>query len=384
MLPSPKPFEHKSIHAVILARAELQPDVVALEEASEGGQQCDYGQLAMRMQALSAHLLHLSGACALARGRPVAILCPPGLAAVVAMLAALCTEAHPFLPLDPGFADGTLKGMIDALGVTHIITTERLQGRAQSLARVPVVLAATGEAVGPPDAATGPAGPPPTRDDPGPACVMFTSGSTGRPRGVCLGHGALLNRFRWMWSNYPLAAGEPVLQKTPVGFADMLWETFGTLGGGGTVVVASKAARRDVHRLLDVVERWQVRRVVFIPGVLSLLLQARSARRQLASLTLVTSSGEPLGWGLAARFYATCPQARLLNCYGTTEVAADASCLEVPPPLDAHAQDDFGLVPLGKAIPGMRLGLVAPEVLDRVAEGGGGLNEVCKSVCDSV
>ena len=35
------------------------------------------------------------------------------------------------------------------------------------------------------------------------AYILYTSGSTGRPKGVCGLHAATMNRFEWMYREYP-------------------------------------------------------------------------------------------------------------------------------------------------------------------------------------
>src|SRR6185369_11392821 len=61
------------------------------------------------------------------------------------------------------------------------------------------------------------------------AYVMFTSGSTGEPKGVQALHRPMINRFSWMWREYPFAADEVCCQKTALSFGDSVWEIFGPL-----------------------------------------------------------------------------------------------------------------------------------------------------------
>ena len=50
------------------------------------------------------------------------------------------------------------------------------------------------------------------------AYVLYTSGSTGKPKGVCGTHAAMLNRFEWMWNEYPFHSTELVCSKTSLNF----------------------------------------------------------------------------------------------------------------------------------------------------------------------
>src|SRR6185436_13286589 len=78
--------------------------------------------------------------------------------------------------------------------------------------------------------------------------------------------------------------------------------------------------------------------------------------QRLPHLRLWTSSGEALAADLAQRFQARLPHARLLNLYGSTEVAADATWYETPP----HPAQRY--VPIGRPIANMQIYLVNREL----------------------
>ncbi len=69
------------------------------------------------------------------------------------------------------------------------------------------------------------------------AHLIYTSGSTGQPKGVLSAHRASVNRFSWMWRQYPFASGEVGCQKTALSFVDSIWEIFGPLLQGVPLVI---------------------------------------------------------------------------------------------------------------------------------------------------
>jgi amino acid adenylation domain-containing protein len=178
------------------------------------------------------------------------------------------------------------------------------------------------------------------------AYVLYTSGSTGRPKGVEGTQRGCLNRLGWMWGEYPFAGGEVCCQKTNLGFVDSVWEIFGPLLAGVANVIIPAETLHDPELLLETLARERVTRIVVVPSLLRMLLdQAPRLGERVPKLRLWTCSGEVLPVELVERFRAGFPEARLLNLYGSAEVAADVTCHEVREE-DCKATS----IPIGKPI----------------------------------
>ncbi|HEY4388384.1 MAG TPA: amino acid adenylation domain-containing protein, partial [Ktedonobacteraceae bacterium] len=182
------------------------------------------------------------------------------------------------------------------------------------------------------------------------AYVIYTSGSTGRPKGVMGTHRASLNRFHWMWQRYPFGPAEVCCQKTNLSFVDAVWEIFGPLLQGVTLVIMADDVVKDPAHLRRLLERQAVTRIVLVPSLLRVLLEDEQAlQRQLHRLTYWVSSGEPLALEVAQRFRRCLPEARLLNLYGSSEVTADVTYYEVTD------LDMLFSVPIGRPIANTQL-----------------------------
>ena len=178
--------------------------------------------------------------------------------------------------------------------------------------------------------------------------VIFTSGSTGRPKGVVGLESATMNRLRWQWRVFPFR-NEVTLARTPLIFVDHVAELFGSLLVPGSRLACLTGEGRDalsyaVHalpRLLDCCHKARVTRLVMTPTLLNAcLLEAENVGLDCwASLRLLTCSGEPLKRDLAQKLYEKLPNCKILNIYGSTEVAGDATCAVLP-------MDDTGSHPL--------------------------------------
>jgi amino acid adenylation domain-containing protein len=258
---------------------------------------------------------------------------------VVALLAVLKTGAA-YVPLDPSYPEERLSFMIEDARLGCVVTRNGIQKRLPT--SVPTAIALDSEAAL-------------IRNEPlhNPslelngvqrAYVIYTSGSSGRPKGVEGTHRGAINRFWWMWERYPFEAGEVCCQKTNLGFVDSIWEIFGPLLAGIPSVILPPETVLDPEELLQSLARHGVTRMVLVPSLLRALLDhAPDLGQRVPKLRLWSCSGEVLSADLARRFRAACPEAKLLNIYGSSEVAADVTWHEV-------GEEDTTTVPIGKPI----------------------------------
>jgi amino acid adenylation domain-containing protein len=258
---------------------------------------------------------------------------------VVALLAALKTGAA-YVPLDPTYPEERLSFMIEDARLGCVITRHGIQKKLPT--SVPTVIALDSEA----EVIRNESPHNPSLKLTGiqRAYVIYTSGSSGRPKGVEGTHRGAINRFWWMWERYPFQAGEVCCQKTNLGFVDSIWEIFGPLLAGVPSVILPPETVLDPEELLQSLARHGVTRMVLVPSLLRALLDhAPDLGQRVPKLKLWSCSGEVLSADLAQRFRQACPEAKLLNIYGSSEVAADVTWHEV-------GEEDTTTVPIGKPI----------------------------------
>ena len=174
------------------------------------------------------------------------------------------------------------------------------------------------------------------------AHVIYTSGSTGQPKGVISAHSASVNRFAWMWDQYPSVPGEVFCQKTALSFVDSIWEIFGPLLQGVPLAIIPDEVVKDPPAFLDALHANKVTRLVLVPSLLRVMLE--SEKRVSDDLRICVCSGEALPVELAAEFGQKWPDTKLINLYGSSEVAADVTCFEV------QTTSDVSNVPIGRPI----------------------------------
>lgn len=203
------------------------------------------------------------------------------------------------------------------------------------------------------------------------ACyVIYTSGSSGLPHGVIGEHKAILNRFEWMWEVYPFNEDDVCCAKTAISFIDSVWEMFGPLLKGIKIAIIPEDSAKDPWQLVKLLNLYKVTRIVLIPSFLRIILDSHSfIARELPHLDFWVSSGETLTLDIVKRFHDMLPGRRLLNLYGSSEVAADVTSYETTPPTENNLS-----IPIGKPIFNVEIHILDGE-LKPVPVGGEG--ELC-------
>ncbi len=176
--------------------------------------------------------------------------------------------------------------------------------------------------------------------------VIFTSGSTGRPKGVAIEHGNMLNLLegeRWLLPR----PGEGVLQVCTPQFDLAAYEMWATLLSGARLVCHPPGRPEPAAVCATVAER-DVTYSMMATGIFHQLVEHGAA--PLAGMRLLLVGGEPMIPAYGRRFRAACPNTRLVNIYGPTEVTVFACAHEI----DAEIAT-ADIVPVGRAAAGARL-----------------------------
>lgn len=323
---------NSSIHALFEAQAGRTPDAVALERDDK---QMTYRELNSRANRLARELENLG----VGADRRVGVLAERCLETMVAILAIL-KAGGAYVALDPHYPRERLAFMLADSGAEVLLAQRNFAGYFPDWSGKTILID---------DLLCGPPGSgvnlPTGADSQSAAYVIYTSGSTGVPKGVVALHRGALNRFAWMWKTYPFGPREKVCQKTSLSFVDSVWEIFGALLQGVPVVSVSDAIGKDPRLLVDQLAEHRVTRLVLVPSLLNeLLARCRNLARRLQRLKYCFCSGETLSKELAARFRKALPVCRLINLYGSSEVAGDVAGYE--------CSDDAGdsPIPIGRPI----------------------------------
>ena len=304
----------KCVHELFAAQAAKTPDAVAVTH--EDGQ-LNYGELDRRSNQLAHHLRELG----VGRETVVGLCMERSLDLVVGLLG-IMKAGGAYLPLDPSYPPQRLAYMTTDAKVSVLVTQSALAGVLPDHAGVTVRLDADRAAID---------GQPETLPVSGVspdnlAYVIYTSGSTGRPKGVMGLHRGTVNRIAAQKNIAELSEVDRCAQKTSIGFVDSIFELIGPLLCGSQLTIAGEEAAKNPDELVALLEWARITRLVSVPSLAAAMIAMPRAERRLDMLRSWTLSGEALSGELLERLSSALPSCRFVNLYGSTEVAADATC----------------------------------------------------------
>ena len=129
------------------------------------------------------------------------------------------------------------------------------------------------------------------------AYVLYTSGSTGTPKGVMIEHRSIVNRMTDVIDRFGLTPDDRVIAITALHHDLSVFDIFGGLAAGATLVIPEHAQRRDPAHWSDLVARERVTTWNSVPAFVEMLVEyvegrVGGERLQLESLRRIIMSGD--------------------------------------------------------------------------------------------
>jgi amino acid adenylation domain-containing protein len=190
------------------------------------------------------------------------------------------------------------------------------------------------------------------------AYVIFTSGSTGVPKGVMIEHRSALNTVVDVNERFGVGPGDRVLGLSSLSFDLSVYDVFGPLSVGGTLVLPEPESLRDPGRWAELVSVEGVTLWNSVPALLEMLVEHSAEGGDLGSLRLVLLSGDWIPVRLPERLRSLVPGARVVSLGGATE----ASIWSIQYPIE-EVSPEWTSIPYGRPMVNQRF-----EVLDEGLE----------------
>ena len=269
------------LHDLFEAQVEQTPDAVAIQFKD---QSLTYAELNQRANQLAHHLQKLGV-------RPeicVGICIERSLEMIVGLLAIL-KAGGAYVPLDPTYPADRLAHIQADAELAAVLTLQKFESLLP--VNLPVVcldrdwdVIASESAENPVSIATAT----------NLAYVIYTSGSTGLPKGVLIEHQSAVNTILDINRRFGVAAVDRVLAVCSLNFDLSVYDVFGLLGVGGTLILPQPAVAPDLNEWNALMHQHQVTVWNSAPPVMQMFaghLVDRAAALP-ASLKLVMLSGD--------------------------------------------------------------------------------------------
>lgn len=126
------------------------------------------------------------------------------------------------------------------------------------------------------------------------AYIIYTSGSTGIPKGVEIQHKSALNTIIDINSRFNIMEKDSILAISSLGFDLSVYDIFGMLNAGGTIVVPDKKYAKDPAYWLKTIHQYNVTVWNSVPVLMSLMVDyaISNSKRLPDSLRLILLSGD--------------------------------------------------------------------------------------------
>jgi amino acid adenylation domain-containing protein len=295
------------LHELVAERAhQLSGELAVIASHS----QLTFSDLCRRANQVGRRLRELGAR----RNKPIAIVMEKGWEQYAAVYGILVSGA-PYLPLEPGVPRERLWYLLENGEVDIVLTQSWLDER---LSWPPLIRRLCVDR----DFDSVDDSPLASIQEPSDlAYVIYTSGSTGKPKGVMVDHRAVLNTILDINRRFGIGVSDRAFAISPLSFDASVYDVFGPLVAGGSVVLPDPAPQPDPAHWTDLIVGKCVTFWNSVPALMEILvghLEGRS-NRPLRSLRVVILSGDWIPVSLPDRLRALGEDILVVSAGGPTE-----------------------------------------------------------------
>ncbi|MEC4812395.1 MAG: amino acid adenylation domain-containing protein [Scytonema sp. PMC 1069.18] len=298
------------LHTLFAAQVFLRPQQVAVVSSArtlsyEELSKCS-NQVGRRLRQLGAHPNTL-----------IAVVMEKGWEQVVAVLGILQSGAA-YLPIDPSLPKERLWYLLENGEVSLVLTKSRWSQILEWPDRVQRFCIDSQELVGVDDQPLEPVQEPEDL-----AYVIYTSGSTGQPKGVAICHQSAVNTIVDINERFQVGPQDRVLALSSLSFDLSVYDIFGTLAAGGTIIIPEVAATPNPDHWVKLMAREGVTLWNSVPALMQILVEyiSNQSDKLLLSLRLVVLSGDWIPMTLPEQIKSLAEGVQVISLGGATEAS---------------------------------------------------------------
>lgn len=159
-----------------------------------------------------------------------------------------------------------------------------------------------------------------------PAYVIYTSGSTGEPKGVVISHVGAMNTIEDINRRFNIDEKHSVLALSQLGFDLSVYDIFGILGLGGTIIYPQPDRQRDPSHWLELMQNQKITVWNTAPALMQMFVNFLETEKQevstsLSHFRLALLSGDWIPLNLPDTLKQMVPSVQLISLGGATEAS---------------------------------------------------------------
>ena len=303
------PVSDELLHTLFLKQVGSQPQRIAIRSPKK---QLTYEELYRRACRIEEELLSRN----IAPNEVVAVLMEKGWEQAVAVLG-IHFAGGAYLPIDSELPAERQRFLIADANVKVVLTQSAVQDHASVPEGVDIL------AVDQLDPREAGAPVPRRRQKPEDlAYIIYTSGSTGNPKGVMIDHRGAVNTVLDVNQRFGIGPQDRVLALSKLSFDLSVYDIFGLLAAGGTIVFPEAALALDAPHWAQLVRTEKITVWNTVPALMQLLVeQAQSGESIGKSLRVVMMSGDWIPVNLPGQIRNLLPQSKIMSLGGATEAS---------------------------------------------------------------
>ena len=304
------PISDELLHALFARQVQTRGHEYAVISSQ---QTLTYLELYRRANQVGRQLRHLGAT----PNTLVAVVMEKGWEQIVAVFGILMSGAA-YLPIDPDLPEERQRYLLDQGQVKLVLTQSRLNDNLTWPVEIQRLCVDNGDCSN-------------FSDDPlenvqkptDLAYVIFTSGSTGQPKGVMIDHRGAVNTIQDINQRFGVGPQDRVLALSALSFDLSVYDIFGLLATGGTVVMPEADLVKDPSHWVELMTQHQVTIWNTVPALMQMLVDyiGEQPKPIPASLRLSLMSGDWIPLNLPDRIKMLWPQAQVISLGGATEAS---------------------------------------------------------------
>jgi amino acid adenylation domain-containing protein/non-ribosomal peptide synthase protein (TIGR01720 family) len=176
------------------------------------------------------------------------------------------------------------------------------------------------------------------------AYVIYTSGTTGSPKGVAIEHKAVVNTLLDVNSRFSVGSSDKILAVSAFSFDLSVYDIFGVLGAGGSVVFPDENRTNDPTHWLELIKKFDVSIWNSVPASVELLVDALEVAHhsEVSQLRTIMMSGDWIPTSLPKRIWQFFPQSNVYSLGGATEASIWSICYPITEDMSDRTSVPYG------------------------------------------